>query len=143
MYNSILATGQIPPNWHVTVFHMLPKSGDLKDPSNWRPIAILPIVYKIFVRMVYNRLSPILEKEQSHDQFGFRRDRRIEDVFAILESVISKTIEWNLPLWMVSIDLRKAFDRISYPALFQALREQNVPESYIQLLSLRKPDWKC
>ena len=37
---------------------------------------------------------------------------------------------------MVSIDLRKAFDRISHRALFQSLREQNVPESYIQLLGL-------
>ena len=50
--------------------------------------------------------------------------------------MISKTIEWNVPFWMVSIDLRKAFDRISYHAVFQALRDQNVPEGYIQLLNL-------
>ena len=136
MYNSILSTGAIPQNWLVTIFHMLPKSGDLQNPSNWRPIAILPILYKVFARMLHNRLSSILENEQSDDQFGFCPNRRIEDVFAVLESVISKTIEWNVPLWMVSIDLRKAFDRISHRALFQSLREQNVPESYIQLLGL-------
>ena len=76
----------------------------------------------MFARLLHDRLSPILEKEQSHDQFGFRSNRRIEDVFAILESIITKTTELNVPLWMVSIDLRKAFDRLDQPALFRALR---------------------
>ena len=76
-------------------------------------------------------IHPILEKEQSDDQFGFRIDRRIDDVFSILENVISKSNEWNLPFWMVSIDLRKAFDRILHHPLFDALRVQSVPEGYI------------
>ena len=105
--------------------------GDLKDASNWRPIAILPILYKIFARLLYQRLQPILEMEQSDDQFGFREKRRIEDVFSILENLVGKTNEWNLPLWMASIDLRKAFDRILHVPLFDALRVQCVPEGYI------------
>ena len=36
---------------------------------------------------------------------------------------------------MVSIDLRKAFDRILHNPLFDALRVQSVPEGYIQLLA--------
>ena len=76
-----------------------------------------------------------MEKEQSDDQFGFREKRRIEDVFSILENVVGKTNEWNLPLWMVSIDLRKAFDRILHVPLFDALRAQCVPEGDIQLLA--------
>ena len=38
-------------------------------------------------------------------------------------------------LWMVSIDLRKAFERILHHPLFDALRVQCVPEGYIQLLA--------
>ena len=45
MYNDIIACGAIPNDWHITVFTMLPKIGDLTEPSNWRPIAILPILY--------------------------------------------------------------------------------------------------
>ena len=40
-YNHILVTGKIEDNWHTTLFTMLLKSGDLNDPSNWCPIAIL------------------------------------------------------------------------------------------------------
>ena len=114
---------------------MLPKSGDLKNPSNWRPIAILPILYKIFAKMLYYRLYPILDQYQPDDQFGFRKDKRIEDIFAILENIIGKTDEWNLPVWMISLDLRKAFDTIKFTPLFTTLRSQGVPEAYVQLLA--------
>jgi len=135
MYNGIISTGLVPPDWHSTVFSMLPKSGNLGDASNWRPIAVLPVLYKISARLLYHRIQPVLETEQSDDQFGFRRDRRIDDVFSVLENVIGKTNEWNLPLWMVSIDLRKAFDCILHHPLFDALRAQSVPDGYIQLLA--------
>ena len=136
MYNSILDTGSTPSNWHVTVFRMLPKSGDLSDANNWRPIAVLPILYKIFSKLIYARLHPILENCQSNDQFGFRTDRRIDDVFGIVENIIGKTSEWNVPLWICSLDLRKAFDRVLHQPLFDILRHQNVPDGYLQLVAV-------
>ena len=134
-YNDIIYCTKIPENWHVTIFSMLPKSGNLECPSNWRPIAMLPILYKIFAKMLYYRLYPILDVCQANSQFGFRRNKRIEDVFAILESIIGKANEWNLPLWMISLDLRKAFDKIKFLPLFTAIRDQGVPECYVQLLA--------
>ena len=116
-------------------FSMFPKGGDLSCASNWRPIAILPILYKIFAKMLYYRLYPILDAYQPDDQFGFRKNKRIEDVFAILENIIGKTDEWNIPVWTISLDLRKAFDTIKFLPLFAALRRQGVPEAYVQLLS--------
>ena len=56
-------------------------------------------------------------------------------MFAILENVIGKTDEWNIPVWTISLDLRKAFDTIKFLPLFVALRRQGVPEAYVQLLS--------
>ena len=96
----------------------------------------MPVLYKLFSRLLYQRLQPILEGNQSHDQFGFRKMRRIEDAFVILENMVGKTYEWHIPLWMISLDLRKAFDRIQFRPLFAALRDQGVPESYIHLLGL-------
>ena len=134
LYNEILTTGQTDDGWHETIFCMIPKSGDLTDASNWRPIAILPILYKIFSRMLYDRLLPLLDAEQSEEQIGFRPGRRIDDAFVILDSIIGKAIEFQVPLWMISLDLRKAFDRVQYTPLFSALRDQGVPESYVSLL---------
>ena len=48
MYNQISSDGCVSEKWHITVFRMLPKSRNLNEMSNWRPIAILPILYKVF-----------------------------------------------------------------------------------------------
>ena len=60
-YNGIIGISTVPENWHVIMFTMLPKRGNFET-SNWRPIAIVPILYKICKRLLYQRLSPILEK---------------------------------------------------------------------------------
>ena len=142
LFNNIILQGRIDDDWHVTIFNMIPKSGDLQNPANWRPIAILPILYKIFPRMIYHRLHPILDRHQSNDQFGFRPACRIDDAFIVLENMIGKSIEFNTPLWMASIDLRKAFDRIQYGPLFKAIRGQGISDSYIALLTeLYRDQW--
>ena len=43
MYNPISDIGYTPSNWHVTIFRMLPKGGDLSNVNNWRPIVVVPI----------------------------------------------------------------------------------------------------
>ena len=53
---------------------------------------------------------------------------------ATLENVCSKSMEWSVPMWYASLDLRKAFDRIDYNALFDALKVQGVPFAYLKFL---------
>ena len=43
---------------------------------------------------------------------------------------------------MISLDLRKAFDRIEYVLLFEVLRDQGVFEPYVQLLMALYQDQK-
>ena len=99
-----------------------PKSGDLTNPGNWRPLTILNIAYKFFARIVYKRLKQILEAQQSKDQVGFRTSVGVDDAFAVLENVCSRSMEWSVPMLCASLDLRKAFDRIEYNAWFEAMR---------------------
>ena len=71
-YSQMLRQGTFEPDWYRTVLTMLPKSGDLTDPGNWRPIAVLRTLYKLMSRMLLHRLQPILGAQQSVDQVGFR-----------------------------------------------------------------------
>ena len=133
-YNSVLANFEPDPKWLEVLFQMLPKSGNLQNPQNWRPIAILDIFYKVFAKIIALRIHPILESHQDDDSFGFRPGKRIDDVFCILEDLTAKANEWSLPLWIVSLDLSKAFDRVDHEALFAALAENGIPQNMLMLI---------
>ena len=60
--NHILHEKSIPEKWCDTFFSLLHKGGPTEDANNWRPIAILSITYKIFARLVYQRIRQDLNE---------------------------------------------------------------------------------
>ena len=136
LYNKVVDQAVVPESWRESHFTLLTKPGDVTDPGNWRPIALLSISYKIFARILYTRLRPTLDREQSDDQFGFRPSRSAVQALIVLENLVAKGIEWNIPVWIISIDLKKAFDRIEQAKLFRSMLAQGVENEYVSLLSL-------
>ena len=92
LLNKMLREGVIGPTWRETVFPMLPKTGDLSHPQNWRPVAMLRISYKLFARLLYHRLGGALDAQQSKDQVGFRRKRSVDHAFIVVETVCGKCL---------------------------------------------------
>ena len=135
-YNQRLLDDCFDESWHTTILQMLPKDGDLNELSNWRPIAILSIFYKIFYKLIYNRISSHRFQVQSFDQHGFTPGIRIEDAILCTEIAMEYHEEFNMPLWRISMDIRKAFDTIDHIALMRALRSRGLPEEYVSLLSV-------
>ena len=134
IYNDILLTGQPPLRWKESLLILLPKGGNPEDPGNWRPIAILDTSYKIMARMLYNKLQENLEANDSEYQFGFRRGRSRRDAILVLENLAGKSFEWNTPIWIASLDLRKAIDRVEHKALLAALERHGVNKTYLRML---------
>ena len=86
--------------------------------------------------MIYQRISPVLFRHQSNDQHGFTPQVRIEDALLCAEQAIEYSLEFSDPLWLMSIDMRKAFDTIEHGAIFQSLSDIGIDEGYITLLRL-------
>ena len=139
-FNDILETGILDEGWRTAILRMLPKAGDLNLPENWRPVAILPIAYKIFSKMLYNRLLPILDSRQGFEQHGFRLGSLIEDAFATVEGLVGRAQEFGLNVWVASLDMRKAFDRIEFDSMFEALVRDGVDDPHLHLLALLHVD---
>jgi len=74
------------------------------------------------------RIEEKLEAAQPEEQHGFRAEHRIEEHLLTASLVLEKTLAVNIPTWIVSLDLSKAFDRIAWPALWQALRQPGVSD---------------
>ena len=125
---------EVPAAWQETQIKVLFKKGEPTLPENYRPIAIIRALYKLFAKILCGRIKNILDDEQSCDQAGFRAGYSCDDHLFVISILSERMREFNLPLWVVAVDFQKAFDSVNHGSLWQALREQNVPNIYILML---------
>jgi hypothetical protein len=62
--NLSIQSGQIPSQLKIAKITPIFKSGDKELFSNYRPISVLPVISKIFEKLVYNRLSEYVDKKK-------------------------------------------------------------------------------
>ena len=134
LYNVVLNTGNVPCAWNKTMFIMLAKSKNAKLPSDFRPIASVRILYKVFTYMVLARVEPVLEASQLEEQHGFRCGRRLEEHLVSANLVIDKLLAVGKPVWIVSLDLSKAFDRVNWSKLWAALASHGVSQHLVWII---------
>lgn len=134
LFNMIIESASTPKQWSESNIILLYKKGDSKDISNYRPISLLPTIYKLFSSVIEKRIGQILDNKQPIEQAGFRKGYSTTDHIHTLEQVIEKYQEFQRPLYIAFIDYQKAFDTISHSAIWRTLLTQNVNQRYINIL---------
>ena len=72
-FSDCSARENIPATWRKAKVIALPKPGkDHHDPKNYRPISLLCHIYKLYERIILNRLVPTIEPQTIPEQAGFR-----------------------------------------------------------------------
>ena len=74
IFNQSIVTGVFPDEWKLSKVIPLFKRGERSDLNNYRPISIIPVVAKVFERIVYDQLYEYLTDNNliSSHQSGFR-----------------------------------------------------------------------
>ncbi|RWS06003.1 endonuclease-reverse transcriptase-like protein [Dinothrombium tinctorium] len=130
----IWETSAWPREWKRSVFIPLPKAGDAKDCSNYRTIALIPHASKVLLKIIQQRLSPIIERELPDVQAGFRRGRGTRNHIANLRWIMEKSREYQKDIYMCFIDYKKAFDCVEHGKLWAALQKLGVPDHLTHLI---------
>ena len=112
IFNQSLSTGIFPDEWKsARVTPLYKNSGKRNDPTNYRPISVIPVVAKVFERVVYDQLYHYLTENCiiSPYQSGFRSLH--STVTALLEATDSwaMNIDRGLVNAVVFLDLKKSF----------------------------------
>jgi hypothetical protein len=126
VFNKCLETGTTPSSWSHLLFSMVPKKGNMKDPTNWRYIALLPTVSKLYNLMLKKRLEPI-EKVLRPNQNGFRPKRGVHANLLSLFHLLSVAKSSTLPFVFLFVDFKNAFPSVSVAAVKAALEAYQVP----------------
>ncbi|XP_048002484.1 uncharacterized protein LOC125239065 [Leguminivora glycinivorella] len=128
IFNEALFTGEIPEKWQNSMGTLFHKKGAKTSLKNYRPIALLSQVYKVFSRIITSRISRRLDEYQPKEQAGFRSGYSTVDHIFTVRQVIQKSLEYKLPLHLAFVDYEKAFDTVEHwvhPAV-----EEPLPLSY-------------
>ena len=105
LYNTIVLCNAPPPaSWKSTVVTVIPKNGDFTFPENYRSICTILLHYKLFSRLLYNRLQPTLDSRQTADQAGFRPGHSTIDHLFTFHLLRERAHEWNQNLWVAALD---------------------------------------
>lgn len=125
LFDKIFQSNIVPVIWKHGVIKPIPKSALLDPivPMNYRGIALLSTVYKVFSSILNNRLLQCLEKENLYadEQNGFRPQRCCTDHIYCLTSTIRHVIQNGQSVYACFIDAEKAFDKIDRVLLLYKL----------------------
>ncbi|EYC41553.1 hypothetical protein Y032_0564g3526 [Ancylostoma ceylanicum] len=133
LFTRYLSECKVPSQWKTSRTVLLYKKGDPQDIGNYRPICLLSVVYKLFTRLILDRIERTLDEGQSCGQAGFRKGFSTIDHIHTVSRLIEVSREYKMPLCLTFIDLKKAFDTVETEAVLEALGNQGVPTQYIRI----------
>ena len=70
-YNRLWETERWPKMWKKGLVIKVFKKGDLSECNNWRGVTLLPVINKIFCRMLLERIKIGVDKKLPKEQAGF------------------------------------------------------------------------
>ena len=83
IYNMSIESGIIPDSWKLARVTPIFKNGSTENRSNYRPISVLPVLSRLFEKLIYDQLYEYLDsnKHLFKDQYGFRNCIRLYLVY--------------------------------------------------------------
>ena len=97
------------------------KQGPRYQKDNHRPISILPIISKIFEKLICRQLSNHFDNILSKFQCGFRKGYSPQDCLLLMIDKWKKAVDNNKVFGALLTDLSKAFDCICHDLLVAKL----------------------
>jgi len=132
--NLSIKLSTFPDKCKVAKLKPLFKKGSKTEPKNYRPISLLPLISKIFEKVVLDQTQQFLNENKVlyNYQSGFRSSHSTAFALSYLNDKILQGFDKGLVTGMILIDLQKAFDTIDHGILLKKLSVLNFSQDSIQ-----------
>ena len=117
--------------------------GDVKVRDNYRGVTLLPLIRKIYARVVTKPMIEVLEERQPDTQAGGRPGRSTTDNLFILRGLQDQARRKRLPFSAAFLDLRKAYDSVPRALLGLVLRGFGLSKLHVDLVLNLLQDTSC
>ena len=130
-----LNTGNMEPDINFTHIVLIPKIKSPEKMSDFRPISLCNVIYKIISKVLANRLKKILPQVISPSQSAFVPGRLITDnVLVAYESLHAMHCQKKGKTGSIALklDISKAYDRVEWSFLKGIMEKMGFPEIWIE-----------
>jgi endonuclease/exonuclease/phosphatase family metal-dependent hydrolase len=99
--------------------------------SDFRGIAISPIMSKIFEHCIFERFDNFLGSNDN--QFGFKNGVGCSHAIFTVRNVVDRIVNGGSTANLCALDLSRAFDKVNHNALFIKLMKRNLPNKLLDI----------
>ena len=135
---STLNTGTIPKAINHTFLTLIPKIQSPRKVTDFRPISLSNVLYKLIAKVLANRLKPRLPQLISETQSAFMSERLITNNILVAHETLhhlkSKRFG-KIGFMALKLDMRKAYDKVEWKFLEQIMQKMGFAPKWIQLIS--------
>lgn len=125
IFNNVITMSVFPTEWKKAKIVPIPKkpSGNVKE---YRPIAILPFLSKVFEKVVLSQICEHLTTKHllCSNQSGFRPKRSCKTALIHVVEEIRRALDKNHPTFLTLLDFSKAFDTVDHSILCRKLSKE-------------------
>lgn len=129
IYNNIIASGVLPQPLREA--YILPTHKKGSDPlirDNYRGISITPVIMKTLEHVMLKHIEPTLQENDL--QFGFTKGTSPLLSSLLVTEAIAESKDNKLPIHIVALDVRKAFDVVNHNSLLRKLFNQQIDTKF-------------
>ena len=127
-------TGIFTDEWKEERVSPVYKNGARHEPSNYRPISVIPTVSKIFEKIIFDQLNKYFNDNNLLTSCQSRFRSLYSTVTALLEATNSWSV--NIDKGLINevafIDLKKAFDTINHKIILQKLENYAIDHNSLK-----------
>jgi len=115
--------GRLPLfNLNFGTISLIPKQKEVKQIQQYRPICMLNVSFKIFTKVLANRLTVVADKVVRKSQTTFMPGRNILEGVVILHETVHELHKKKKNGVILKLDFEKAYDKVNWSFVQQTMR---------------------
>ena len=134
---SYLNSGTLPDLLCHSFITLIPKVKNPEFISQYHPICLSNVLYRIFSKVLANKLKKILPQIVSEQQSTFMTDRLISDnIMVAFETLhyMRNHSSGEVGYIALKLDMSKAYDRVEWPYMEKLMKKMGFDDIWVQLM---------
>ena len=121
VFNHSYENEKLTDSQRTAVFTLIFKKGDNYDLSNYRPISLTNVDYRIMAFVLATRLQLVIDSIINHDQTAYIKNRYMGYNIRLIDDVIDYFDRFQKKGVLFMADFEKAFDSLDWGFMFKTL----------------------